>query len=431
MPVQETPEFGYELELEILNYSFRDRSFWLMILNSMEPHYFNNKITRAMFMMIKHNFEKHNNLPTKNVLIDKLKKGGIDKDMYEKPVEMIYDEDLSDHDRDYLLEEVKTFSKHSKMRDALYKSVELLEKNDFDEINELVKDALLFNIDIDLGVNIWDIDGRYENITSMHAEKVPSGWSFLDKQLDGGFGGKELYCFGAPAGIGKSIFLANVGVNALLKNYNVIVYTLEISEERLGMRYDACMSRIPSLSLRNEIPELKKRMAEVQARTQGRLYIKEFPTRGATVNTLRAHMEKLKVYEQFTPDIILVDYADIMGPVHHYGSKYEELGSIYEDLRGLAVEIGLPIVTASQTNRESMSKDGGTKEIISGALIADSIIKLQILDFFATISQSVGDRGQNKLNLYIAKNRNGEAGNTIEFSIDYATFHLTQVLSSK
>jgi len=428
--LKQSPEFSYELELEILNYSLHDRSFWLLMVNSLQPHYFDNRITKSIFVAFRVSFEKYNKLPGRSVLHDRLKKLGLDDSLQQKAFDVVYDTDMSQKDKQYLLDEVKSFAKKARMRDALYKSVDLLQKDQFDEISELVKDALLFNVDINLGIDIWKIDERYEKINQLHLDKVTTGWSLLDKILGGGVEKKGLFCFGAPAGIGKSIFLVNIGANALLANYNVAVYTLEISEERLSMRYDACLSRIPSHELRSQIPELKNKMNEIKARTNGKLFIKEFATKQASVNTIRAHLEKLIVYEEFVPDIIIVDYADILRPSHRYGSKYEELGNIYEDLRGLAVEMKVPIVTASQTNRESMSKDGGTKEIISGALIADSIIKLQILDFFATISQSIGDRGQNKLNLFIAKNRNGEASNTIEFSIDYATFRLTQLLSS-
>lgn len=428
--MKESPQFGYQLELEILNYSLRDRSFWLLMLNSLEPHYFDNRVTKSIFVTFKLLFEKYNKLPSENILFDRLKNVNLDKDTVKRAADVIYDQELSGKDKQYLLDEVKSFTKKARMRDALYKSVDLLQNDSFDEINDLVKDALLFNIDIDLGIDIWKIEERYERINQLHLEKVPSGWTFIDKVLGGGFEKKSLFCFGAPPGIGKSIFLVNVGANALLKNYNVAVYTFEISEERLGMRYDACMSRIPSLQLKNEVPELKKKMNEIQARTQARLYIKEFPTRGGNVNSIKAHLEKLKVYEGFTPDMIIVDYADIMKPTHAYSSKYEELGNIYENLRGLAVEMEVPIITASQTNRESMDKEGGTKEIISGALIADSIIKLQILDFFATISQSQDQKGQNKMTLYVAKNRNGESSMRIEFDIDYGTFRLTQLLSS-
>lgn len=418
----------YELELEILNYSLRHRDFWLTMLNSLEATYFDNKITKTIFIAFSSYFEKYNTLPSEKVLTNRLQKVNIEEQLYTKPLEFIYNQEISDKDREYLFDEVKSFAKRARMSNALWKSVDLLQEGKFDEINELVKDALLFNADINIGSDIWDIDKRYEHILNVQQNKIKSGWSFLDKLLGGGWEKKTLSCFGAPPGVGKSIFLVNCGVNALINNYNTVIYTLEISEERLGMRFDACLSRIPSFQLKTTIDDLKTKMDEIKARTKGRLFIKEFPTKKANVNTFRAHLEKLKVYHEFVPDLILVDYADIMAPIHHYGSRYEELGSIYEDLRGLAVEMEVPIVTASQTNRESMNKDGGTRETISGALVADSLIKLQILDFFATISQSQDQRGQNKLSLYIAKNRNGEAHQKIHYDIDYSTFKLTQLM---
>jgi len=287
---------------------------------------------------------------------------------------------------------------------------------------------LLFSIDIDLGISIWDIDKRYAEINKLHEAKISSGWNTLDSKLGGGWEKKTLNCFGAPPGIGKSIFLVNLAVNAFIRNYNVVLYTLEISQERMAMRADSVLSGIPSINLRHKVEDLKGKLLEIKKRTSGKLIIKEFPTKKATVNTLMAHLEDLKVHKEVIPDIIIVDYADIMAPIRKYSSKYEELGSIYEDLRGLAVESNVPIITASQTNRESMSKGGGgTKEVITAAFIADSIIKLQILDFFATISQSADQRLKNELSLYIAKNRNGQAFEKIIYNIDYNTFKLKDI----
>jgi len=429
LTADESLKLDRQLQLEILNYSIKDRAFWLAMLNSMELYYFDDKNIRIIFQLFQHHFEKYNDLPSRLILIDKLKRGGAESNLYTTIIDQIYDDTFGAKDKDPLLDTVKDFAKRARTTNALWKSVELLPDNKFDEISELMKEALLFNIDVDLGIDLWDIDSSYAQIKD--TKQVSSGWRFLDNIIDGGFEEKCLYCFGAPPGVGKSIFLQNIGVNALLRNYNVAVYTLEISALQLRKRYDACLTGIPALNLKYELENLKKKMNEVRARTEGRLNIKEFPTYNATVNTLRAHLETLKVYKGFIPDLIIVDYADIMKPLRSYTSKYEELGDIYGTLRGLAVEMGVPIITASQTNRESMDKEsGGTKEVISGALIADSIIKLQILDFFATISQTQQQFDQNKYTLFIAKNRNGEAYRGAEFAINYGIFKLKELMSS-
>ena len=425
--MKESMNFDFQLELEILNFSVFDRAFWLIMLDHLEPHYFDNKITKAIFLIFKFYFEKYNELPSKKVTLDRIKRTDVDQQSAEKAVDFVFSEN-SNKDKNFLLEEVKSFAKKARMKDALVKSVEFLEKNKYEQIYHTIKEALIFSIDIDLGISIWDIDERYDKINKIQETKIPTGWPSLDSKLDGGWEKKTLNCFGAPPGIGKSIFLVNSAVNAFIRNYNVVLYTLEISQERMAMRADSVLSGIPSINLRHKVEDLKTKLLEVRKRTKGKLIIKEFPTKKASVNAIMAHLEDLKIHQEIIPDLIIIDYADIMAPVYRYSSKYEELGSIYEDLRGLAVEMNVPIVTASQTNRESMAKgEGGTKEIITAAFIADSIIKLQILDFFATISQSAEQRTKNEISLFIAKNRNGRAFEKIIYNIDYNTFKLKDI----
>ena len=426
--MKETFQFSYELELSILSYSLHDKTFWLAIIDNIQNHYFENKIPKYIFRAFKTYFEMYNDLPSQRVLQDALKNVNVDKTELNKAIDFIYKEpDIKD--RNYILDEVKKFAKKARMREALFKSVDLIDKDKYEEIYQHIKDALIFNIDVDLGLSIWDIDKRYDIINKIQENKISTGWNTLDSKLGGGWEKKTLNCFGAPPGIGKSIFLVNIAVNAFLRKYNVVLYTLEISEERLAMRADAVLSNIPSIQLRHKVDDLKTKFLEIKNRNQtGQFIIKEFPTKKATVNTIMAHLEDVKLRKNFVPDLIVIDYADIMAPTLHYGSKYEEIGSIYENLRGLAVEMNVPIVTASQTNRESMDKSGeGTKQTIGAALIADSIIKLQILDFFATISQSADQRINNEVSLFIAKNRNGQAFEKIIYKIDYNTFKLIDV----
>lgn len=224
----------------------------------------------------------------------------------------------------------------------------------------------------------------------------------------------------------NSIFLANWGVNAIKLGYNVLVYTLEISEERYSQRHDAILTKIPTDELLFDINKIIKKYELFKKTSKANLWIKEFPTKLASINTLRSHYEQLKLYENFIPDIIFVDYAGLMKPSYRAGNDYDDLKTIYEDLRGWAVELDLPIVTAAQTNRKSLNDKGGTKEIITQAQVAESLGITQTLDLFMTITQSKNEKTDGLINLYIDKHRHGESSKLLKYSIDYKNFFLEE-----
>jgi replicative DNA helicase len=225
----------------------------------------------------------------------------------------------------------------------------------------------------------------------------------------------------------NSIFLANWAVNAMKQGYNVLVYTLEIAEERLSMRHDAILTKIPVDELAIDIDKLKKKYQMFAKTSKANLWIKEFATKTASVNQLKAHHEQLMVYENFKPDLIIVDYAGLMKPTYKTGEGYEDLKTIYEDLRGWAGEADLPILTAAQTNRKSLGDKGGTKELITQAQVSESLGITQTLDVFMTITQSLEEKEDQIISLYFDKHRNGESSKMMKFNINYKNFLLEEL----
>lgn len=225
----------------------------------------------------------------------------------------------------------------------------------------------------------------------------------------------------------NSIFLANWAVQAMKHDHNVLVYTLEIAEERLSMRHDAILTKIPVDELILDVEAIKTKYKIFAKMSKSDMLIKEFPTKAISINQLKSHYEQLKLYEDFEPDIIFVDYAGLLRPTYRVGDNYEDLRSIFEELRGWAVELDIPIVTAAQTNRKSMDDKGGTKEIITQVNVADSLGITQTLDVFMTISQSRTEKEEGLINLYIDKSRNGESSKYIKMNIDYKNFILEEL----
>ncbi len=407
------------LEYLILNYSVRDRPFWLKVFEQIKPEFFEKKENAKIFKFFKKYFTDYNQLPDIQIAETEL------RDSDPELLADIYSEPLEDT-RGYIYDKTLGFIKQYMMREALLKSISLLEKDDFETIEGEIKKVIKFNLDTSLGVNLADVDERYDKIKKLETEKIPTGFPQLDAILHGGWGQKELYACAAPPGIGKSIFLANWAVWAVKQNYNALVYTLEISEERLSMRHDSILTKIPSDELAFDIGKVKEKYKMFAKTSKANLWVKEFPTKGATINSLKAHYEQLYTFEDFKPDVIFIDYAGLMKPSFRTGDGYDDLKTIYEDLRGWAVEISIPIITAAQTNRKSLDEKGGTKEIITQAQVSESLGIAQTLDMFMTITQSRVEKEEGLINLYVDKHRHGESSKQMKYSIDYRNFILEE-----
>jgi hypothetical protein len=209
----------------------------------------------------------------------------------------------------------------------------------------------------------------------------------------------------------NSHFLINLGASALKAGINVLHYTFELSENAIGLRYDSCLCNIDS----NTVIDNKDFVLEsYKDMNLGRLIIKEFPTNSASVYTIRSHIERLSV-KGFVPGLIIIDYADIMRSTRQYDSLRHELKLIYEELRGLASEKGIPIWTASQSNKE-----GSQSDIVDLSNMSEAYGKAHVADIVVGISRKSHEKSSGFGRLYIAKNRAGRDGLVFPVKIDTA-----------
>jgi replicative DNA helicase len=241
---------------------------------------------------------------------------------------------------------------------------------------------------------------RYqENIRST----IPTPWPIINDVSDGGFGKGELIVFVAPAGIGKSWGLINVGAHAIKQGLNVVHYTLELNAGYVGQRYDAVATGIANQSLKYNIDEIQSTVDKLK----GNLVIKYYPTKTASCSTIRAHIEKMILVGK-KPDLVIVDYADLLRGAVARKEMRHELESIYEDLRGIAGEYEVPLYTASQANRSALEDD-----IIEAGKISESYSKVMIADFVLSLSRKVTDKIAGTGRWHIIKNRFGPDGITL------------------
>ena len=312
----------------------------------------------------------------------------------------------------YIKDTAIDFCRKQKLREAMLKSTSLLKSCSFDEISVLINEALKAGADADFGYDyIKDFEKRFE---FSGRETITTGWENMDKITGGGGGRKELGVVIAPTGVGKSMVLVHLGATALKAGMTVVHYTLELRDTVIANRYDSCITGIPLDELMDRKTEIRDELKNID----GTLIVKEYPTKTATTNTIRAHIEKLK-QQGIVPDMIIVDYADLLRTLSTRREKREELESIYEELRAIMMENNVVGWTASQTNRTGLQA-----EIITMQSISEAFNKCFIADLIFSVSRTVEDKQKNGGRVYIAKNRNGQDGLVFSIFMDTANIDI-------
>ena len=306
-------------------------------------------------------------------------------------------------DVEYIKSVSLDFCKKQVLKDAMMKSVPLLNQCSFEEIEKLITKALRSGMDNDFGYDyIKDFEERFK-FKARHP--VGTGWNKIDNLTKGGLGAGDLTVVIAPTGAGKSHVLVHLGSEALKQGKNVVHYTLELSDTAVARRYDACLT---GHNL-DELLEQKDSIFDKIKDVDGQLIIKEYPTKSATTVTIKNHLEKVR-QNQMEVDMVIVDYGDLLRGTYRTAEKRHELESIYEELRGIAQEFNCPLVTASQTNRKGLSE-----EVITMESISEAFNKCFVADFIISLSRTIKDKNSNIGRIFVAKNRNGPDG--IIFSI--------------
>ena len=228
---------------------------------------------------------------------------------------------FTDQDLEYVQNRFLEFAKNQTLKHAILRSAEMLQRGQYDDIKSLIDNALKAGTQKDVGL-MWGEDFDIRHLESAR-NTMPTGWTPIDEHLDGGLGPGELGVIAAPSGVGKSWTLTNLGKVALTRGKNVLHYSFELNENYQGIRYDTVFSEIEPSKLKNHLDLVKGIVDKVK----GNLIIKYYPGRTATVNTLLAHIEYLSM-QDFIPDLIVVDYADLMRTPTKSNARYEELGYI-------------------------------------------------------------------------------------------------------
>jgi replicative DNA helicase len=398
-------QFGHVFQSKIISSLLSDKKFIQTICDILEPEYFDSDANKWLAKEIRDYFFEYKTSPTLEVM--KVKIDEMDNEILQVSVVDNLKEswrNVESTDLPFVQEQTLEFCRNQVMKNAIMDSVDLIEVGQYDQIKKIVDEAMKAGSDRDLGHEY--IEGIEERLTKSTRDTVKTGWDPIDEVMDGGLGAGELGVVVAPAGIGKTWCLQSIGANSVKEGLNVVHYTLELNQNYVGLRYDTVFSGVTTADIKYYQEDVKKKIEQLK----GRLLIKYFPTKSATVQTLAAHLSQIEI-QGTKPDLVLVDYADILKGMG--SEKRHILENIYEDLRGLAGEIECPIWTASQANRSSLEE-----EVIDATKVAEAYSKVMIADFVVSVSRKVEDKIANTSRFHVIKNRFGIDGVTFPASMN-------------
>lgn len=336
-------------------------------------------------------------------------------------------------------EDIIELAKKVSTASALKKAKEQFDDEHYDNLDKFFTQSAVASFDKDLGSSIKDFKGNIEKIKKLNEENVIStGISTLDGYLEGGLRNKEITVICAPPGVGKTLFLGNIALNAFSQGKKVLFYTLETSKDRLFMRYYNNLTGMKKTQiLADEDGDTEKRFESIieneKKFSEGDLIVKEYPANTVNCNTFMSHIAELNKIKGWKPDIVVIDYLLIMCTNDKsYGSdnSYKYYKTVSEEIRNMANALDIPIVSACQLNRNAMAESNtGTKNNISLSSISESRGVVDTSDIIIMITQSETERKNNKMNLLLAKNRNGENSIKIPLKVDYEHMKLSVLTS--
>ena len=368
------------IEDTILRSLLYNEEFARKTLPFLKDEYFNQFTDKAIFQEVKEYFNKHSNPPSKEALIIELNdRNDLTEEHFATTTEVLNDAEKvqengkTAEDLSWLLERSEKFCQDKALYNAITESIGIFDEStktsiSKDAIPTILSDALSVSFDTHIGHDYIDNASERFEFYRKKEEKIPFDLDYFNKITAGGLPRKTLNIALAGTGVGKSLFMCHMAANCLSENRNVLYISLEMAEERIAERIDTNLMNVTMDTLK-EMPKdlFNKKMEKLNKKIRGKLIIKEYPTATASVNNFRALINELKIKKGFVPDILFMDYLNLCVSTRYKNNinagSYFVVKAIAEELRGLAVECDLPIVSATQLNRTGfMSSDVGLED---------------------------------------------------------------------
>ena len=401
---KQNKDYGYDVQKVYLEMMLSDAQSFVRCQTIFDASLFDRKLQDAA-EFINQYVTEHNALPTEDMVNSSCK------------TDLKIPTGLQEAHYDWLLAEFETFTRHKGLERAILESANLLEEGNYGPVEDKIKNAVQVGLQKDLGINYFeDPKGRLMGLKDNNGQ-VSTGWKTLDKKLFGGFNRGELNIFAGGSGAGKSLFLANLGVNWAIEGMNVVYLTFELSEALVAMRIDSMMTDIPTKEIFKDLDGVEMKV-KLMGKKSGAFQIKYMPS-GKNANDIRSYVKEYEIKTGRKVDVLLIDYLDLMMPMSRKVSPSDLFIKdkfVSEELRNLAMESGTVFVTASQLNRSSVEEIEFDHSHISGGLS-----KIQTADNVIGIftSRAMRERGRYQIQLMKTRSSSGVGSKIdLEFDID-------------
>lgn len=409
-----------ELQTKLLSLLWEDRDFSKRVSPAIKPELFSTRFLQWFFTTI--TSRDHTAVTLKEALMEDMLDGKFSEDaipVLARLMEQILTPPLP-VEREIIREKLDSFIKTQSVKLAFEKSLEYAKNQQWDELVEEMSEAVKAGCNLtDLGYDyLAELSNRVTDRTLEEAEdRITTGIPDLDVITTGGISKGQLALILGGTGRGKSVFLSWLGRAAVLTGKRVLYVTLELSQKHIAARYDSLFAQVEISHLKDHAEEVLRKISPVATsfKSYGRmLTIKHWPADGATVPTLAAFLQQLSA-NGMMPDMVIIDYLDLLASHRRYNSEHMETNAITKALVGMAAEYNVAIYTASQLNRSGMSAETPEESSMAGY-----IGKQYHADMVWAIGQTNEERTKKKLRIVVLKNRNGEAGRVIPLSTNYS-----------
>jgi replicative DNA helicase len=401
-----------KVEFLILRNLLHNEEYLRKVVPFLKSEYFEDEKQKIVYQEIASFVEEYNELTTKEVLcIEIEKRKDITDSMFKDITSLIDELDNSPADLQWLLDTTEKWCRDRAIYLALIESISLADGKDDtkgrDAIPSILSDALAVSFDNHVGHDyLIDYEERYESYHRKE-DKIPFDLEFFDKVTKGGLPNKTLNIALAGTGVGKSLFMCHFASSVLLQGKNVLYITMEMAEEKIAERIDANLLNINMQDI-TDLPMqmFESKVNDISKKTQGTLIIKEYPTAAAHSGHFKGLLNELALKKSFRPDIIFIDYLNICASSRYRAASnvnsYSYIKAIAEELRGLAVEANLPIVSATQTTRSGFASSDvdltDTSESFGLPATADLMFALISTEELETLNQILVKQLKNRYN---------------------------------
>lgn len=407
--------FGDEFQSRLFVALLNDRLFFERIIDLLKPQYFDNEIYKWLSEKITKIYTEKKIIPSYNdieIYLSDEERNDVLYHSIKTELENLRKLQLN-VDLRIVKEKAVEFCKNQEVKNAILKSVDLLQREEFEQIRTIINNAVQAGSERNIG-HIYFDDFLYR-VNNFRENFVSTGWELIDRLTEGGLAAGELGIILAGPGIGKTTTACNLSCNGLRKGKTVLYYTLEISSSMIGLKHDANLSDVPINDIKNEKEKVLQSIENIR-NIGGKLIIKSYPTKTPTILNIRTHIQQV-INQGYIPDLIIIDYADLLRSEKKINEKRFELEDTYEKMRELAGELKCVLWSCSQVNRLNADE-----EIITMSGFAEAFAKGHVSDFVMSLSRNMRNEtfgnSNSKGTVFIAKNRIGPAGGVFTANID-------------